>query len=126
MQKLIKETSIKTVVRKNWTRSSHVLLLLPIAPNRKRHALHLQQENNFYSATQEDRISSFSGISAPVTDSHNLANKKPLHFELSVSSNIVFIYNSAFQLSLISSLFSRLAYGCTIACTSQIAIIYFS
>lgn len=66
---------------------------LPLNLNRntssKRHTLHLQHEESYYFPTQQEegRISLCLATARPMRGCHNAANKKPLHFELSVSTN---------------------------------------
>ena len=96
-----------------------------VAPNRKRSVFHLQQEDVFSSTLAGRRkiFCSPSNSLAPV-------NEKPLHFNLPVSSNGFFLYNSSSQLPLSSlwNVFSPLFQTCLWICVaskSQILVLCF-
>ena len=63
-------------------------------------ALHLQQEVTllFYPQQEEERFSPCLAAAQPMRDCHDSASEKPLYFELPVSSNGLFVYNSPSQL----------------------------
>ena len=71
---------------------------MQIETNYKKFALHLQQEEGSYFPTQQEEGRRFPDLAtAPlIRGCHNSANEKPIHSELPVSSNGLFVYNSLF------------------------------
>lgn len=103
----------------------------PITLNRKRLALHLQQEDfsTLLPQQEEKKCSTPLATAHIMRDCHNSANEKSLHLKLPVSYSELFVYNSSSQLAIscikdhCSSLFSRLACGSATVWMSWITIL---
>ena len=86
------------------TESSHALpLKVNCRPNRKRSNFTSPIGRRlllYYPAGRRKNIS-LPGTAQPMRDCHSSASEKPLHFELSISSKGLFVYNSSSQLPLL-------------------------
>ena len=66
--------------------------------------------SDFTTPARERKISSCLATAQPMRDWYNAANEKPLHFELPVSSNELFVCNSPSQLSFLLCKFPLLCF----------------
>lgn len=91
------KTSLKWSQEARMGAFRHVSININTDPNRKRCTLHLWWEGN----QEEEGFSPYLAAVQPMRGCCNSANEKTQYFELPVSSNGLFVYNSPSQLSLL-------------------------
>lgn len=68
-----------------------------LTPTGREPCITIESDTTLLPQQEEEKISFHPVIAPPMGDCHNSANKKLLYFELSVSFNGLFVYNSSSQ-----------------------------